>query len=55
MALQQDFKDLRRYRNIFSILIKYAFQDMLSGAGLSLKTRRVKAAHQRSDKRRVEA
>jgi ubiquinone biosynthesis protein len=43
MALQQDFKLLRRYRDIFSILIKYGFQDMLSGAGVSLKARIVEA------------
>jgi len=43
MALQQDFKLLRRYRDIFSILIKYGFQDVLSGAGVSLKTRMIEA------------
>lgn len=39
MAFQKDFKLLRRYREIFSILIKYGFQDMLSSAGVSLKAR----------------
>ncbi len=39
MTLGLNFKLLRRYREIVSILIKYGFQDLLADAGLSLKAR----------------
>ncbi|HWB62295.1 MAG TPA: AarF/ABC1/UbiB kinase family protein, partial [Chitinophagales bacterium] len=38
-----DFKLLRRYRQIVGILIKYGFEDILAGAGVSLRARMVEA------------
>ena len=38
-----NFRLLRRYRQIVSILIKYGFQDALAGAGVSLRARMVEA------------
>lgn len=43
MSFGFNFKLLRRYREIISILIKYGFQDVLSDAGFSLKARVVEA------------
>lgn len=43
MSLGLDFKLLRRYREIVSILIKYGFQDMLAESGISLRARILEA------------
>lgn len=43
MFLSQDFKLLRRYREIIGILIKYGFQDILSDAGVSVRAKVVEA------------
>ncbi|MBL0309051.1 MAG: hypothetical protein IPP77_05045 [Bacteroidetes bacterium] len=38
-----NFKLLRRYRQIISILVKYGFQHILSDAGVSLRARMIEA------------
>ena len=38
-----NFKLLRRYREIIGILVKYGFQDMLSTAGFSSKTKLIES------------
>lgn len=43
MSLGLNFKLLRRYRHIVSVLVKYGFQDILSDAGVSLRARVVEA------------
>jgi ubiquinone biosynthesis protein len=39
MAMFVDFKVLRRYRQIISVLVKYGFQDIVADAGISLRAR----------------
>jgi ubiquinone biosynthesis protein len=39
MSLGLDFKILRRYRDIVSILIKYGFQDILAESGVSIRAK----------------
>lgn len=43
MSLGLDFKLLRRYRDIVSILIKYGFQDILADAGVSVRAKILEA------------
>jgi len=43
MLFNMDFKVLRRYRQIISILIKYGFQDILADAGVSVKAKMIEA------------
>jgi ubiquinone biosynthesis protein len=43
MFLSQDFKLLRRYREIIGVLIKYGFQDILSDAGVSVRAKIIEA------------